>query len=76
MDNCELFISMDCYEGETLKDKICISRLNIDEALDISLKICEGLKKTHQNNIIHHWQQDIIRHQELKSIAEELLRRN
>ena len=53
MDNCELFISMDCYEGETLKDKICISRLNIDEALDISLKICEGLKKTHQNNIIH-----------------------
>ena len=49
--NGQLFISMACYEGETLKEKIKKGILNIDE--DIILQICEGLKKAHQNKITH-----------------------
>ena len=51
--NGQLFISMACYEGETLKEKIEKGILNIDEAIDITLQICEGLKKAHQNKITH-----------------------
>ena len=51
--NGQLFISMACYEGETLKEKIEKEVLNIDEAIDITLQICEGLKKAHQNKITH-----------------------
>lgn len=40
---------MACYEGETLKEKIEKGVLNIDEAIDITLQICEGLKKPYQN---------------------------
>ncbi len=49
----QLFISMPCYEGETLREKINRGALNIEEALDITLQICEGLKKAHKNKIIH-----------------------
>ncbi|MEJ2613520.1 MAG: protein kinase [Ignavibacteriaceae bacterium] len=51
--NGQLFISMACYEGATLKEKIEKGVLNIDEAIDITLQICEGLKKAHQNKITH-----------------------
>ena len=51
--NGQLFISMACYEGETLKEKIEKGVLNVDEAIDIALQICEGLKKAHQNKITH-----------------------
>ena len=32
------------------------------------------LRPGHQQNLIHHWQQDIVRHQELKSIAQDVLK--
>jgi RHS repeat-associated protein len=32
------------------------------------------LRTEHQQNLLHHWQQDIIRHQELKSIAQDVLK--
>ena len=31
------------------------------------------LRPEHQENLIHHWQQDVSRHQELKSIAQDVL---
>ncbi len=34
------------------------------------------LSKQHQNNLIHHWTQDIARHQELRSIASDVLKGN
>ncbi len=49
----QLFICMDYYEGETLKDKLKKGKLELKEALDITLQICEGLKKAHEKNIIH-----------------------
>jgi serine/threonine protein kinase len=52
-DDDKIFICMDFYEGETLKDRISKGPIAIDEAVDIILQICEGLEKAHNNNIIH-----------------------
>jgi non-specific serine/threonine protein kinase len=49
----QLFIAMACYEGETLKKKIARAPLKIDEVLNISIQIAEGLKKAHQKEIVH-----------------------
>ena len=52
-NNGQIFISMACYEGETLKEKIENGPLKIEEVLKITLQICEGLDKAHKNGIIH-----------------------
>ena len=49
----QLFICIDYYEGESLKERLKKGKLEINEALDITLQICEGLKKAHEKNIIH-----------------------
>jgi filamentous hemagglutinin len=38
------------------------------------VKNFNSLRPEHQQNLIHHWQQDMVRHQELKSIAEDVLK--
>ena len=52
-DDGQLFISMAFYEGETLKDRITKGPIGIDEAIRITLQICEGLEKAHMNDIVH-----------------------
>ena len=50
----QLFISMSCYDGKTLKQKIEAERLlPTDEILEIALQITGGLQKAHQKGIIH-----------------------
>ena len=49
----QYFIAMDYYEGETLKSRISKVRLSIDEIVDITTQIAEGLKKAHEKGIIH-----------------------
>jgi len=49
----QVFISMDCYEGETLKDKTQKGPLKVEEAIDIAIQIAEGLKKAHKKGIVH-----------------------
>jgi len=49
----QLFIVMDCYEGETLKSRIANGQLRIDEALDIAAQVAQGLAKAHESGIIH-----------------------
>jgi uncharacterized protein RhaS with RHS repeats len=34
----------------------------------------DSLRPEHQRNLLHHWQQDIARHRELKSIAQDVLK--
>lgn len=48
-----LFIVMDYYEGQTLKNIISNGRLEMDEIISISTQIAEGLRKAHENGIIH-----------------------
>jgi serine/threonine-protein kinase PpkA len=44
---------MDCYEGKSLKDKLVRGPIGIDEAIKITIQICEGLDKAHKNDIVH-----------------------
>ncbi len=49
----QIYISMSCYEGETLKKKIERGPLKIDEAIDIIIQITTGLQKAHEQGIVH-----------------------
>ena len=49
----QYFIAMDYYEGETLKSKISKGLLSIDEIINITTQIAEGLSKAHEKGIIH-----------------------
>ncbi|MFC2084930.1 protein kinase, partial [Bacteroidota bacterium] len=49
----QLFIAMAYYEGENLKQKIEKGPLKIDEIIDISIQIADGLVKAHEMDIIH-----------------------
>ena len=52
-DDGQLFICMDYYEGKSLKEKLEYGKLELNEALDITIQICEGLKNAHEKNIVH-----------------------
>jgi serine/threonine protein kinase len=57
----QLFIVMDCYEGETLKTKIIPrgmagdkeKRLKTKDSINIAIQIAEGLTKAHEKGIVH-----------------------
>lgn len=49
----QIFICMECYEGDTLDKIIREQPLGIDEALDIMFQTACGLQKAHHKGIIH-----------------------
>jgi len=49
----QLYISMSCYQGETLKDKIDRGQLDIDEALSYVTQAASALAHAHSAGIIH-----------------------
>jgi len=49
----QTFIVMACYEGETLKLKIDKGKLKIEEAIDYTIQIAQGLEKAHKKGIVH-----------------------
>ncbi len=49
----QMFLVMECLEGETLKKKIERGPLKIDEALNIAIQVASGLAKAHEHGIIH-----------------------
>jgi len=49
----QLFISMAYYEGVTLDKKIKDKPLPIEEAIDTSIQIAQGLAKAHEKDIVH-----------------------
>lgn len=52
-DDRQLFIIMDCYEGESLKEKIARGPMKLEEAIDIAIQIASGLSRAHEKGIIH-----------------------
>ncbi|MCX5801253.1 MAG: protein kinase [Candidatus Eisenbacteria bacterium] len=52
-ENGEMFISMACYKGETLKQKIEKGWLEPGEAIRIAMQIGQGLAKAHEQGIVH-----------------------
>lgn len=54
----QIYISMEYLEGELLRDKIdnhnsTSTEIPIEEIINISAQICEGLEKAHQAGIVH-----------------------
>jgi TolB-like protein/Tfp pilus assembly protein PilF len=49
----QLFIVMDCYAGESLKEKIARGPMKIEDAVDIALQVTSGLSKAHERGIVH-----------------------
>jgi serine/threonine protein kinase len=47
------FIAMEYVEGESLKDLIGKKDLSVNEVIDISLQISDGLAAAHQAGIVH-----------------------
>lgn len=52
-DDSRMFISMDCYEGETLKQKITQGPIPMDEVIDLVSQIAEGLSNAHEAGMVH-----------------------
>ncbi len=48
-----VFISMDCYEGETLRQKIARGPLPVKEAVGVACQVAEGLAKAHEAGMVH-----------------------
>ncbi|MCB9257984.1 MAG: protein kinase [Ignavibacteriales bacterium] len=49
----QLFICMDYYQGETLKEKLKNTNFNINQIIEIFDQVLEGLNQAHSKNIIH-----------------------
>jgi len=52
-DDGQIFIVMACYEGQTLKEKISIGSIDINEAIEIAIQIGQGLSRAHEEGIVH-----------------------
>jgi tetratricopeptide (TPR) repeat protein len=48
-----MFISMACYEGETLKERIERGSMGFEESLDIAIQVADGLAEAHEKGIVH-----------------------
>ncbi|MFC2083719.1 protein kinase [Bacteroidota bacterium] len=49
----KMFICMDYYEGESLKNKIEKEPLKLSNIIEISIQIAQGLACAHESNVIH-----------------------
>jgi serine/threonine protein kinase/tetratricopeptide (TPR) repeat protein len=49
----QLFIVMDCYVGEPLKERITRGPLLLDQAVDITVQVATGLAKASAQGIVH-----------------------
>ena len=52
-DDDQLYIAMACYDGETLKKKLEHGPIKIDEVVDYSINIADGLQRAHEAGITH-----------------------
>ena len=52
-DDGQLFLAMARYEGETLKERIDRGPMPLDDAMDITRQVAEGLTKAHERDIVH-----------------------
>jgi serine/threonine-protein kinase len=52
-DDGRLFISMDCYEGETLKQIVAKGPSPVDLAINTVVQAAEGLAKAHEAGVVH-----------------------
>ena len=49
----QTFIVMACIDGQSVAEKIEAGPLDVEEAIDITIKVAEGLQEAHGKGIIH-----------------------
>ncbi|MFH1502736.1 MAG: protein kinase [Candidatus Eisenbacteria bacterium] len=49
----QMFMSLACYQGETVKEKIDRGPLSVEEALDVAIHVAEGLREAHSRGVVH-----------------------
>ncbi len=49
----QMFMVMTHYEGETLKNKIKSSPITLEETINITIQVTQGLEKAHKKGIVH-----------------------
>ena len=49
----QLFISMAYYDGRTMKDLIAQKPLSIEDSVDVTIQIAQGLARAHREGIVH-----------------------
>src|SRR4030042_1618602 len=49
----QIFIAMECVEGETLKQAVQSEALSLKQILDIAIQVCDGLAAAHEKSIVH-----------------------
>ena len=47
------YISMACYEGETLKKRLEEGPFSVEKAIDLAVQISNGLARAHERGIVH-----------------------
>lgn len=52
-DDGRLFLCLDYYEGETLKERLTRGPLSTEEALDLTVQVAHGLEEAHRCGIVH-----------------------
>jgi serine/threonine protein kinase/Flp pilus assembly protein TadD len=52
-DDGQMFIVMDYYKGQTIKEKLESGKIDLDTAIDYTIQIAQGLQEAHQRGIIH-----------------------
>jgi tetratricopeptide (TPR) repeat protein/TolB-like protein len=52
-DEGQMYISMSCYDGETLKARVEREPLKLEEAVDIGVQVAQGLREAHEKGIVH-----------------------
>jgi serine/threonine protein kinase len=48
-----IFIAMELVEGSTLRSLIFQGALDLPQAIDIAIQVCDGLAKAHEKGIVH-----------------------
>jgi serine/threonine protein kinase/Tol biopolymer transport system component len=49
----QLFLTMPCYEGETLRQRLERGPLAVDAAIDVARQVARGLAEAHRRGIVH-----------------------
>jgi tetratricopeptide (TPR) repeat protein len=49
----QIFISMACYEGEALKNRIARGPVEIEKSVDLAIQVGKGLSQAHEKGIVH-----------------------
>jgi tetratricopeptide (TPR) repeat protein/TolB-like protein len=52
-DEGQMFICMDCYEGETLKQRLERGPIEADDIVQVGIQIADGLNWAHEAGIVH-----------------------